>query len=106
MAEHLSVHDHVDAPAGYQELLDRGSMSVGLYQLAAGSEDPQSPHAENEIYYILSGRAKLRVADEVVSVNPGDLVFVGRETDHEFFDIQEALATLVVFAPAEGSLES
>lgn len=42
----------------YLEFLRRPSMSLGLYVLPAGGTDPQQPHAEDEVYYILDGRAK------------------------------------------------
>ena len=58
--------DDVDAEragAGelYREFLRVESMSAGLYVLEAGAADPQSPHAQDEIYYVLSGRAALHL---------------------------------------------
>lgn len=91
---------------GYVELLRRDALSVGLYRLSAGSEDPQNAHTEDEIYHVLRGRAKLRVGNEVCTVEPGDVVFVERNVSHEFFDISVDLALLVVFVPAEGTLSS
>ena len=44
----------------YTEVLRVPSMSVGSYVLPAGSVDPQQPHAEDEVYVILQGRAILR----------------------------------------------
>jgi mannose-6-phosphate isomerase-like protein (cupin superfamily) len=31
--------------------------SAGIYRLMAGEADEQTPHHEDEIYYVLSGRA-------------------------------------------------
>lgn len=90
----------------FAEPLRRESMSVGVYRLQAGATDPQEPHAEDEAYYVLSGRAKLRVGEAVHQLEPGDLVYVAREVDHSFFDIEADLTTLVFFAPPYGSLES
>jgi len=89
----------------FAEPLSEESMSVGVYRLAAGATDPQEPHAEDEAYYVLSGQGKLRVGETVHDLEPGALVYVEREVDHEFFDITAALTTLVFFAPAYGSLE-
>lgn len=100
--ELLADHDGSDGP--YLEFLRRESTSVGLYRLPAGGTDPQEPHAEDEVYHVVSGRATVRVADETRPVEPGSVVFVEREVDHEFVDIEEDLAVLVFFAPAEGSL--
>ncbi len=106
--DHFSRQELQRAHSGiderYFEFLRRDSMSVGIYRLPADGEDRQQPHTEDEIYYVLSGRAKIRVGDEVNPVAPEDVVFVERNVDHTFFDIEEALELLVVFAPAEGSL--
>ena len=95
---------HAETDERYLEVLRRDSMSVGIYRLPPGAEDTQQPHHEDEVYHVLSGTAKIRVADEVNPVGPGDLIYVEREVDHEFFDIEEPLEVLVVFAPAEGTL--
>ena len=86
------------------EFLRRDSLSVGVYRLPAGGTDPQDPHAEDEVYYVVSGRATLEVDGERSSVEPGDAVFVEREVDHRFRDVEEELVLLVFFAPAEGTL--
>ena len=44
----------------YLEFLKVPDLSMGLYILPAGGTDPQSPHTEDEVYYVLSGRAMLR----------------------------------------------
>jgi mannose-6-phosphate isomerase-like protein (cupin superfamily) len=88
----------------YHEFLRVPAMSAGLYQLAAGAEDPQQPHTEDELYFIVSGRAHLRVGAEDVAVETGSLVFVAARVEHRFHSITEDLSVLVFFAPAEYSL--
>lgn len=97
MAKQLQSDD------AYLEFLRVPSMSMGLYTLPAGSTDPQEPHSEDEVYYVVSGRATLQVADEEYPVQPGSIVFVEAGVDHEFHTITEDLTTLVFFAPAEGT---
>ena len=46
-------------------------MSLEVYRLEAGGTDPQDPHTEDEVYYVVSGSAKIRIADEVHPVEPG-----------------------------------
>lgn len=89
----------------YREFIRTDAMSVGLYRLPAGSDDPQEPHTEDEVYHVVDGRAKLRVGEEVRPVGPGDVVFVERGVEHAFLDIEADLVTLVFFAPAEGTSE-
>lgn len=83
----------------YRQFVNRGTLSVGLYRLEAGATDEQSPHAEDEIYYVLSGRARLTVGGEERAVGPGDVLFVAAQADHRFSAIGETLSLLVFFAP-------
>lgn len=85
----------------YLEFLREPSMSMGLYVLPAGGIDPQQPHAEDEVYYIISGRGMITVGDEVLPVAAGSIIFVAAEVEHRFHDISEELVILVFFAPAE-----
>jgi quercetin dioxygenase-like cupin family protein len=87
----------------YREFLRRPALSVGLYELAAGSEDPQKPHTEDEIYYVLGGRARFRSGGADRPVAAGSVIFVPAGEEHRFHAITEDLSLLVVFAPAEGS---
>ena len=77
---------------------------MGVYALAVGNRDGQSPHNEDEVYYVLSGRASIRVAEQEMPVKAGSIVFVGALVEHRFFDITEDLTVLVFFAPAETSI--
>ena len=75
------------------------SMSLSLYVLPAGATDEQQPHAEDELYYVVSGRALYNVAGEDRPVEPGDVLHVEAEVPHFFHAIEEELQLLVVFAP-------
>jgi mannose-6-phosphate isomerase-like protein (cupin superfamily) len=87
----------------YSEFLRMPTMSMGVYQLATGASDLQQPHTEDEVYYIVQGRAQIRVGEEDTSVEPGSLVFVAANVEHRFHSIREGLTVLVFFAPAEYS---
>jgi len=83
----------------YEQFINAGSLSLGRYVLAAGAIDEQTPHAEDEVYYVVSGRGMIRVAAEEQPVGPGSIIFVGATIPHRFFDITENLSLLVFFAP-------
>jgi mannose-6-phosphate isomerase-like protein (cupin superfamily) len=87
----------------YLEFLKVPDLSMGLYVLPAGGTDPQSPHTEDEVYYIVSGKAKIKVADEDRDVQAGSIVYVAKSVEHKFHSIEEELTVLVFFAPAEYS---
>jgi mannose-6-phosphate isomerase-like protein (cupin superfamily) len=85
----------------YHEFLRVPAISSGLYILTAGASDKQSPHKEDEIYYAVRGRGKIRIGEHETPVSQGSVVFVEAKAEHRFFDIEEELVLLVVFAPAE-----
>lgn len=95
--------EHAAAGKLYLEFLRVPAMSVGLYEIAVGGVDPQTPHTEDELYYVTAGRATLLVGSEELAVSAGSIVYVPAEVDHRFHSVTEALSVLVFFAPAEYS---
>ncbi|HEY7617436.1 MAG TPA: cupin domain-containing protein [Terriglobales bacterium] len=85
----------------YLEFLRVPTMSAGIYVLPPGGTDPQLPHREDEMYYVVRGRAHMRVGAEDQPVSPGSIIFVRAEVDHKFHSVEEELVVLVFFAPAE-----
>lgn len=85
----------------YLEFLRIPAMSAGVYVLPAGGADPQSPHKEDELYYVVRGRGRMRAGSEDQAVSEGSVIFVAAEVEHRFYDITEELVLLVFFAPAE-----
>ncbi len=90
----------------YLEFLHVPALSMGVYQLLVGDQDPQLPHTEDEVYYIVSGKAHLRVGDEEQKVREGSVIYVPGKVAHRFHSIEEDLIVLVFFAPAEYSLRN
>jgi len=90
----------------YLEFLNVPDLSMGLYVLPAGGTDPQSPHTEDEVYYVVSGKGKILVADQNRDVQAGSIVYVAKNVEHHFHSIEEELTVLVFFAPAEYSKKS
>jgi mannose-6-phosphate isomerase-like protein (cupin superfamily) len=85
----------------YHEFLRVPDLSAGLYVVPDGGTDPQQPHTEDEIYYVIAGRAQFRLGDDTVSVQAGSVIFVPAGAVHRFYGISEELTLLVVFGPAE-----
>jgi mannose-6-phosphate isomerase-like protein (cupin superfamily) len=85
----------------YLEFLKVPDLSMGIYILPVGGTDPQSPHTEDEVYYVVNGRAQITVADEDRAVQAGSIVYVAKNVEHRFHSIEEDLTVIVFFAPAE-----
>jgi mannose-6-phosphate isomerase-like protein (cupin superfamily) len=85
----------------YLEFLRVSAMSAGVYVLPKGGSDPQKPHREDEMYYVVRGRAHMQIGSQKAEVRAGSVIFVEAKVDHRFYDIEEELEVLVFFAPAE-----
>src|SRR5919109_2591396 len=75
----------------YLEFLKVPDLSMGLYVLPAGGVDAQLPHTEDEVYYVVSGKAQILVADENREVQAGSIVYVEKNVAHRFHSIEEEL---------------
>ena len=95
------IQQRKDSNKLYLEFFNLPDLSMGLYVLPAGGTDPQSPHTEDEVYYVVSGRAQIKVAEEDRAVQAGSIVYVAKNVEHRFHSIEEELTVIVFFAPAE-----
>jgi len=85
----------------YLEFLRVAAMSAGVYVLPAGSTDAQSPHKQDEMYYVVRGRARMQAGSEDQAVSEGSIIFVAAGVEHRFYEITDEVMVLVFFAPAE-----
>ena len=99
------ISQRADSNKLYLEFLKIPDLSMGLYVLPASGVDPQLPHTEDEVYYVVSGKAQIKVADEDRAVQAGSIVYVAKNVDHRFHSIEKELSVIVFFAPAEYSLK-
>jgi len=108
---HVNVFDFSQLMARstehYLEFVRVSSFSVGIYVLEEGDTDHQKPHSIDEVYYVASGKAKMKVGADGdgrdFHVSPGTIIYVPARVHHSFYDITERLAVLVFFAGAESS---
>ncbi len=82
----------------YLEFLNVPALTCGIYFLATGSTDMQAPHDEDEVYIVMSGKARMHLGGAERDVGPGSLLYVGAATEHSFFEIEEDMTLLVLFA--------
>ena len=101
LSELITQREWTNKP--YLEFLKVPDLSMGLYFLPSGGVDAQLPHTEDEVYYVVSGRSKIKVADENRDVQAGSVVYVAKNVEHRFHSIEQDLTLLVFFAPAEYS---
>ncbi|MFD1811654.1 cupin domain-containing protein [Rhodococcus gannanensis] len=83
---------------GYLELFSR-------FRLEPGTQLEPHSHDSDEVYYLLSGCAEMRVGDETAQLGPGDLVRIPPNAIHSIRPIGdtpiEALAVGFSYMPAD-----
>jgi mannose-6-phosphate isomerase-like protein (cupin superfamily) len=75
--------------------LAHGSMSVEVY--APRGHDPQTPHEQDELYFIHSGRGEFVLDGVRHAFAPGTVFFVPARVEHRFENFSADFATWVVF---------
>src|SRR5579863_2651429 len=87
----------IPGPAGERAVmvLRRGPLDVALSLPLRPSQ--QTPHAQDEIYFIIRGRGVLIHDSKRDPFESGDILFVAAGTEHQFEDTTDDLALWRVF---------
>ena len=97
--------DHLSADDRFATMLRAGSVEVEIY--APRGVDPQTPHARDELYFVMRGAGWFVTGAERHPFGPGDVLFVPAGVEHRFEEFTEDFATWVVFyGPKGGESES
>ena len=89
----------------FLEYLRMPGLSSAVYRLPAGSRDMQAPHLEDEIYFVIEGKATLKVGDGEKQVAPGTILYVRATEEHSFFNITDDLTLLAFFGKSDMSVK-
>jgi len=81
-------------------LMRHGSMVLRYY--APKGSDPQTPHEQDEIYIVASGRGTFACAGKQVNFGPGDALFAPAGAAHRFESFSADFGTWVVFYGPKG----
>lgn len=74
-------------------------LEAGVLRLRPGEEDTQTPHDEDELYFVIEGSGFIEVGGEKRPVKKGSVVFVPAHVPHHFFgNEKDALVVLYMFA--------
>lgn len=83
--------------------LEASALGARLWRLSPGQASTRHRHAnQEELYLLLEGRGRIRVGDELLTVDPLDALLVEPRTVRQVFNDTDAEALwLVVGAPPE-----
>lgn len=84
----------------FAKVLEHGTMIVEIYQPI--EHDPQSPHAQDELYIVISGSGEFYNDGITKPFQTGDVLFVPAGVEHRFEKFTEDFKTWVIFYGAIG----
>ncbi|MFQ5969258.1 MAG: cupin domain-containing protein [Nitrososphaerales archaeon] len=82
----------------FYTFMSKGTMDAGILRLKPGEKDPQGPHANDELYYVIKGHGFIQLGKEDVPVKPGSIIFVSAGKNHNFHGNKDEMQILYVFA--------
>ena len=91
---------HLEEISRFTRVMRHGSMSVEYY--APKIKDLQTPHTQDELYIIASGKALFIRENKQVNCMAGDVLFVPAGDHHKFENFSDDFATWVIFYGPEG----
>lgn len=80
--------------------LAHGTMSVEIYSQVG--TDPQTPHEQDELYFVHSGHAALLIGSNSHECHPGTVAVVPAGAVHKFVKFSADFSTWVVFWGPQG----
>ena len=77
-----------------------GTMKLGLY--APTGEDDQTPHKQDELYFVIAGSGVFLKNEERKPFGPQDAIFVEAGAQHRFVEFTPDFSAWVVFWGPDG----
>jgi mannose-1-phosphate guanylyltransferase len=113
--EHVSSSELIEQleqkDGSYIDILNEESLAVKLAEypnsesnasqtaddvLYNPSTASRASYAKDELYYIVSGSGKIRVNDEISTVEKGDVIYIEQGVVHEFVDTEDTITALSI----------
>ena len=82
------------------QAIKHGYMSASVF--SPKKHDYQTPHEQDEIYFVTRGNGKMVAQNKTVEFKEGDAIFVQAGDEHRFEDFSEDLVLWVVFYGPKG----
>ncbi|MYA00478.1 MAG: cupin domain-containing protein [Chloroflexi bacterium] len=100
----LQSHDDVPPIEMFEGIVRRTlnageRTSIHEIQITEGCTVPMHTHPHEQIGYLVSGRVRFELADEVKELSAGDSWIIPSEVPHEVTALEDAVA-LDIFSPA------
>jgi len=81
----------------FYTFINRDSLATGILVLKPGEKDTQTPHENDEVYFVISGDGFLKIKDKDYKVSKNKLFFVAKDVKHHFHGNSKELVVLYFF---------
>jgi mannose-6-phosphate isomerase-like protein (cupin superfamily) len=100
VSAHISLADalaRLPGPHGERSVLlfEHGTLSAKLY--APRGQDPQTPHRQDEVYFVAQGRGRFFDGTTRHLFEPGAFLFAAAGQPHRFEEFTDDLAVWVLY---------
>jgi len=87
-----------DACGKLQELYNSDSLSLS-YSIITDSSKPHKHKIMEEVYFIIKGKAKLKIGDNLFPIEAGDVFSIPKNEYHNIQDIETTIELIVITNP-------
>ena len=85
----------------FSTFIDKSNLAAGVLLLEPGEEDSQTPHENDEVYFVISGDGFLKIKNKDFKVSENKLFFVAKDVEHFFHGNTKDLKVLYFFGGSE-----
>lgn len=85
----------------FHTFINQENLAAGVIRLEPGDEDTQTPHENDEVYYIVKGNGFLQIGDKDYTISTGMSYFVAKNVEHRFHGNSKELVVLYFFGGSD-----
>lgn len=98
IANRKDVKPIKEACGKLQELYNSDDLNLSYSVITDGSKSHKHKKTE-EVYFILKGKAKVKVGDDIFPIKAGDVFLIPKNEYHNIQDVEETIELIVVTSP-------
>ena len=87
-----------DACEMLQEMYDSENMSIS-YATITDKAQPHKHLKMEEVYYVVRGKGKIKIGEEVSEIKSGDIIPIPKDVYHNICEVEEPVELIVVTYP-------
>jgi mannose-6-phosphate isomerase-like protein (cupin superfamily) len=82
---------------GPQGLINSKNLNLGVVNFNPERPSLNHSHDVEEALFVLSGKGKMQISDDIVEIKENDFVYIPENTDHSIITEKDSLQILFIF---------